>query len=324
MTVLDEKEVLFSTKDLSQLFQVEQEDIIKVLTEKELEQQSINGEVYIKKDEFENLINELWFSLGISYQYYEIPEYLKNCTSPWAVTLVKMYQDKFTYPDSISPEQGDYLRALVCNVAPKNILEIGCFTGVSTIWLAAGLEQIGSQGTVHSVDLFNDIIPLLPHHRGYLTNPLEYAQKSVDAAQLSHKVKFYKKNSKEVGGKIHEFLSEPIDFLFIDGDHTVEGCFNDFMLFYPHVSVGGYIVLHDINPKYCGWYGPRYIIDKFIKKSPHFDLLEIRTNPVNYGMAVIRKLAEDRTLFLRGQLTKVGIWQRIKDKPLGNFLRKRF
>ncbi len=167
-------------------------------------------------------------------------------------------------------------------------------------------------------------MPTLPHHCGYLTNPLEYAQKSVDAAQLSHRVKFYKDNSRKVGEKFHEILNESIDFLFIDGNHTKSGCFNDFMLFYPHVSVGGYIILHDIYPEFCGWEGPRYVIDKLIKKSPHFDLLEIKTSPVNYGMAVIRKLGKDRNLEVRGKLmkTKAASWQRIKDKPLGNFLRK--
>jgi predicted O-methyltransferase YrrM len=324
MLVNSETKNLYSTGQLSHLFRVPHEKIIKVITEKKISINTINGVTYLQKAQLENFIDELLLTLGISRTYYEIPEYLKTCTSSWAVTLVKMYQDKFTCPDSISPDQGDFLRTLVCNIAPKNILEIGCFTGVSTVWLATGLEQIGSRGIVHSVDLFNDIMPMLPNHCGYLTNPLEYAQKSVDAAQLSHRVKFYKNNSREVGEKVHELLSEPIDFLFIDGDHTIEGCVSDFMLFYPHVSVGGYIVLHDIYPKFCGWGGPRYVIDNIIKKSPHFDLLEVKTSPANYGLAVIRKLDKDRKLEFRIKLRKTASWQRIKHKPLGKFLRKIF
>lgn len=322
MPVTHETEVLYSTEELSQIFQVPHEEITKVVTEKKFNQHNVNGGSYLKKDELESFVEELLLSLGLSHKYYEIPDFLKNCSAPWANTLVKMYQNKITCPASISPTQGDFLKTLVCNIAPKNILEIGCFTGISTIWMAAGLEQIGNNGTIHSIDLFVDIMPRIPVLRAYLPNPLEYAQKSVENAQLSHRVKFYKNNSVAVGEKFNEILNEPIDFLYIDGDHTIDGCYKDFMLFYPHVSVGGYIVLHDIYPEFCGWDGPRYVIDKFIKNSPHFDLLEVKTSPINFGMAVIRKLSQDKNLELRSQLTNTPIWQSIKGKPIGNLIKK--
>lgn len=323
MPVNSQKEVFYSTQELSQIWNVPQEQITKVVTEKKFNQHHINGGEYIKKDDLDNLVDEFLSSLGISHEYYEIPEFLKNCTSPWAATLVKMYQDKFNFPASVSPVQGDLLRTLVGDIAPNNILEIGCYTGISTIWLAAGLEQVGSKATVHSVDLFSDpIMPLAPSRRAYLDNPLGYAQQSVDSAQLSHRVKFHKMNSIEMGEKFEEILKEPVDFLFIDGDHTITGCLNDFRLFYPHVSVGGYIVLHDIYPEFCGCNGPRFVIDTFVKKSPHFELLEIKTSPVNFGMAFIRKLGRDRKLeFFMQVASKFSNTN--KDKPIANFIRKR-
>lgn len=268
------------------------------------------------------MIDQVFPSSNVSQKNYEIPEYLKSCSIPWAKTLVKMYQE-FTFPASVSPSQGDFLRTLASNIAPKNLVEIGCFTGISTIWLAAGLEQTGKEGIIHSIDLFEDIIPSPPYHRAYLANPIEYAQKSVEAAQLSHRVKFYQGNSIEVGEKVNEILDEPIDFLYIDGDHTIEGCYKDFALFSPHVSVGGYIILHDIYPEFCAWDDSRYLIDKYLKNSPHFDVLEIKTSPVNYGMAVIRKLSEDKNLEWRNKLKQTPIWQIIKGKPLGNFIKKK-
>lgn len=324
MTVTSESKVFYTTNELAQRMQVAPEKIDKIIIEKNLDRHHINGVFCIKQDNLEGLIQELLLSLDISYKYYEIPEYLKNCTSPWAQTLVQMYENKITYPASISPSQGSFLRSLVNNVAPKNIVEIGCFTGVSTIWLASALEELGEPAIVHSVDLFVDILPILPHLCGYLTNPFEYAQKSVENAQLSHRVKFYKNNSREIGEKIYEILDEPIDFLFIDGDHTIEGCYNDFILYYPHVADGGYIILHDIYPEYCDWNGPRYLIDKFIKKSPYFELLEIKTSPVNYGMAVIRKLGTDKNLELLEKFRKTTIWQKFKDRSPGKLLKNRF
>jgi predicted O-methyltransferase YrrM len=41
---------------------------------------------------------------------------------------------------------------------------------------------------------------------------------------------------------------QPLDFLFIDGDHSYEGVRTDFELYGPLVREGGLIALHDINP----------------------------------------------------------------------------
>lgn len=38
---------------------------------------------------------------------------------------------------------------------------------------------------------------------------------------------------------------ESIDTLFIDGDHTYEGCLKDFIYWYPKVVPGGRIIFHD-------------------------------------------------------------------------------
>ncbi len=124
-----------------------------------------------------------------------------------------------------------------------------------------------------------------------------------------------------MGQKINQTLNEPIDFLYIDGDHTIERCYKDFVLYSPHVSIGGYIILHDIYPEHCNWDGPRYLIDKYIKNSPNYELFEIKTSPVNYGMAVIRKLSQDKNLERRNQLKNTAIWQSIKGSPVGNFIK---
>lgn len=313
---------LYSLEHLSHRFQITPDRIAQIATDRNLKQHQISGQLYLQKNEVQQLIEELFPDINDESLGYEIPEYLQNSPDAWAETLVKMYREKFTYPASVSPSQGEFLKSLTGNIAPKNVVEIGCFTGISTIWLAAGLEQTGGAGKINSIDLFEDIIPAPPYHRAYLPNPLEYAQNSVANAQLAHRVKFHKSNSVAVGERIHEILSEPIDFIYIDGDHTKEGCEKDFLLFYPHVAMDGYIVLHDIYPEYCNWDGPRYVIDKYIKTSPHFELMEVKTSPVNYGMAVIRKVSHDKSLELRTKLKNTALWQGIKDKPLGNFIKK--
>ena len=39
--------------------------------------------------------------------------------------------------------------------------------------------------------------------------------------------------------------SEPIDLLFVDGDHREEGVRADFEHWSPHVRVGGHVLFHD-------------------------------------------------------------------------------
>lgn len=51
-------------------------------------------------------------------------------------------------------------------------------------------------------------------------------------------------DSKEVG----QYWSEGyVDLVFIDGDHSYEGCRGDIEAWRPHVRAGGYIVLHDFR-----------------------------------------------------------------------------
>lgn len=53
---------------------------------------------------------------------------------------------------------------------------------------------------------------------------------------------------KNLEGKIIEYHKvNPIDFLFIDGDHSYEGVKQDFEMYSPFVRPGGIIAFHDIN-----------------------------------------------------------------------------
>jgi predicted O-methyltransferase YrrM len=52
----------------------------------------------------------------------------------------------------------------------------------------------------------------------------------------------------------------PLDFLFIDGDHSYDGVKQDFDDYAPWVRPGGVVALHDIHPHSRGWGGdvPRF------------------------------------------------------------------
>jgi hypothetical protein len=44
-----------------------------------------------------------------------------------------------------------------------------------------------------------------------------------------------------------------IDFLFIDGDHSCEGVWQDFNMYSSFVAPGGIIAFHDISPNPAEW-----------------------------------------------------------------------
>lgn len=66
-----------------------------------------------------------------------------------------------------------------------------------------------------------------------------------------------------------------IDLLFIDGDHSYEGCTADLENWYPNLAVGGHIVLHDC---YFGSPVQESVIDFMVR---HPDLQAVQTPYVN-------------------------------------------
>jgi len=62
-------------------------------------------------------------------------------------------------------------------------------------------------------------------------------------------------DSKDIG----KTWVDPVDMVFVDGDHSYEGCRGDIEAWTPHVRVGGVIAIHDYNALHRGddtWYAP--------------------------------------------------------------------
>ncbi len=88
-------------------------------------------------------------------------------------------------------------------------------------------------------------------------------------------------DSKEVGRAWDE---GPVDLVFIDGDHSYEGCAGDVRAWAPHLRSGGFLVFHDFH--HDQWPG----IDDVVR-----DLIEIDPTWETIGVvsitAAFRKLA---------------------------------
>jgi predicted O-methyltransferase YrrM len=248
----------------------------------------------IRNHDLPELLARYKAEFNLSSKCWPVPEWLSSASGATSQTLVEMYHTEASFPSSLPPSQGKILYELILENQPENVIEIGCFIGISSLWIASALEQLG-KGHVFSVDLFAEKTPLPPAHWGYLESPLDFASEKAEQAGLSNRVDFIQSKSGVFGKNLRSYTNAKIDFLFIDGDHRIGGCIDDLITFYPHVTEGGKILLHDTNPEHCAWQGPRYLLDNVFDDPSLFDVREIETEP-NFGMALITKLRDSKHL----------------------------
>jgi MMP 1-O-methyltransferase len=155
----------------------------------------------------------------------------------------------------------------VARKLPNNstVVEIGSWKGKSTITIGLGLRK----GIVYAIDPFNA--------EGEPGSKEEYLLKQGNEPLLYQFLNNIKKHGVAkfiipLRGYSFEFSTyiDDIDFLFIDGDHSIEGCSNDFNLYSEKVKKGGYIGFHDFYPERIDL-GPTWVINNLLINNNHFE-----------------------------------------------------
>lgn len=161
----------------------------------------------------------------------EMDRYLENHISSEPSILRKLRREtyqKTTQPHMISGcQQGRFLSIISKMLRPKNILEIGTFTGYAALSLAEGLDK---EGKLTTLDVNEDL--------AYL--PQKYFKES----KYAHQINFQLKDAKE-------FLKETdevFDLVFIDADK--ENYPEYFKLIKPRISSGAIVMFDNVL-----WYG---------------------------------------------------------------------
>ncbi len=224
---------------------------------------------------------------------WEFPAYLKQPEIAWLAELERAYAEPITFPSSLSPEMGLMLHSLVRNIAPTTAIEIGTFMGVSSLWIASALAENG-QGVLHSFDVFAPI-ESGPWREGQsVDGRLELVRARLARAGVDGRVVLHEGDSStSVNGMHPEFDAVGgVQFAFIDGDHAIPGASNDFVAVDRVLNTGGTIVLHDTIPEQCGGHeGPRHLIEHANELGQgRYEVCELYTRPLNYGMAVLRRI----------------------------------
>lgn len=161
----------------------------------------------------------------------EMDRYLENHASAEPAILKKLRKEtyqKTTQPHMISGyQQGRLLAILSKMMQPKNILEIGTFTGYATLCLAEGLAK---DGKITTLDVNEDL--------AYL--PQKYFDESEFSAQIDFRIKDAKVFLKET--------NEIFDLVFIDADK--ENYVEYFKLIKPRLQSGSVVMFDNVL-----WYG---------------------------------------------------------------------
>ena len=148
--------------------------------------------------------------------------------------LEKETHQKVLQPRMLSSSLQGRLLSLFSNIIrPKTILEIGTYTGYSTICLAEGLSK---NGKIHTIDNNEELI----------TIQNKYFKKS----GFEKKIFFYLGNAVDIIPK----LKGPFELVFIDADKINYKKYFDFVI--PKMSKGGLIISDNVM-----WSGK--VLDEF-------------------------------------------------------------
>lgn len=168
--------------------------------------------------------------------------------------------------------QGNLLSMLSKMIRPKNILEIGTYTGYSGICLVQGLVE---DGKLHTIDINNELEKMV---RSYF-----------EESGLNNKINYYIGNA--LG--IIPTIKVKFDIVFIDADKKNYSNYYD--LVFDNVNHGGYIIADNVL-----WSGKvldleknkdadTIQIDEFNKKIHADKRVEHMLLPVRDGLMIIRK-----------------------------------
>lgn len=155
------------------------------------------------------------------------------------------------------PERG-FLFQLASEAPPNaQVVEVGSWMGASTCFLAAGIK--GGTAKVYAVDNFRGLsmcgedVAWYQRHFSRLgtATTLDIFRSNFAALGLSARAEPVVSDSL-TAAKSMASLRGTIDLIFIDGDHSYEGCRGDIEAWLPCLRPGGVAAFHDFGSRASG------------------------------------------------------------------------
>jgi len=207
----------------------------------------------------------------------ELNQYIEDHTSSEDEVLYELQRQtnlKILYPRMISGSvQGKFLEMISYMIQPKNVLEVGTYTGYSAICFAKGLSKTGQ---LHTIELNPELC--------------DFASKYFKKAGVSEKIVQHIGNALDIIPQ----LDKQWDLVFLDADK--ENYLNYYKLVFEKVRKGGFILADNVlwdgkvlNPTANSDKETKGIVEfnNFIKNDDRVEnlLLSLRD-----GVMVLRKL----------------------------------
>jgi caffeoyl-CoA O-methyltransferase len=168
--------------------------------------------------------------------------------------------------------QGNFLNMLSHMIRPKQILEIGTYTGYSAVCLSQGLQE---NGKLHTIDVNEELEKMV---RGYFKE-----------GGMENKINYYIGDAMQIIPSINE----KFDLVFIDADK--KNYCNYYDLVFDKVNKGGFIIADNVL-----WSGKvldlgknkdqdTLMIDAYNKKIHSDSRVEHMLLPLRDGLMIARK-----------------------------------
>jgi predicted O-methyltransferase YrrM len=154
-------------------------------------------------------------------------------------------------------------------------VEIGVYEAVNTVIIA---QQMAADAKLIGID------PFFKGKLGVCYSKI-VSISNLKRNKVAHKVTLVEKLSADAASDV----TEELDFIFIDGDHSYEGLKTDWELYSPKLKTGAIILLHDttvpdFDPERARFGSIRYF-NETILKDPRYQHLETM-----HSMNVLKKV----------------------------------
>lgn len=178
--------------------------------------------------------------------------------------------------------RGPLLYSLISKFKPQNILEFGTGGGFATMCMASALEDNKINGTVFTIDVFDNKKSWKRAIDWGEENKISIEEKSNYEVWSKTMPKEWRKKIKTLTGYSGQVMSEnsfpKIDFAYIDGAHFYEGVKHDFISFLKNSNEKFNVLFDDYID--IPSYGVKQFIDNEVSK--WFDVKLIDTDPEHY------------------------------------------
>jgi MMP 1-O-methyltransferase len=210
----------------------------------------------------------------------------------------------------LSEKEGEFLynTAKICS-GRGVIVEIGSWKGRSTIYLAKG-SKAGNNIKVYAVDPHQGT---KDHQNHKVFNTFSEFKENLIKANVDDIVVPLVKTSEEASKN----WQEPIEFLWIDGDHSFPMVKLDFDLWSPYLIKGGIIAFHDAVSG-----EPKKVVCNFVLKSGKFGNAGL-IDTIFYAQKLDTLYFKDK-LRNKAIIILLNIYEFFRSLPLPKILRKLF